>query len=182
VVRSKVAHRVGGGSIAGERECLTAAAAEIELAARAGCARLLHPGGAAEGVEGGGVRPEIGERSLNAARTRQGLGKYTRIRRRDYPKLTRFVKRIPTCLGHVCCTDLGEDSETNRGFFRRQATNAKVMGTSRGERLVPLRTDDVANRAQHWRFSVTPQQDRGRGAITNLNGIGHSRATISGTA
>src|SRR4029453_16183768 len=73
---------------------------------------------------------EFAQRSASDRSTRQGLGKYTRIRRRDYPKLTRFVKRIPPCLGHVCCIDLGEDSETNRGFFRRQATNTKVMGTS----------------------------------------------------
>jgi hypothetical protein len=110
--------------------------------------------------------------SSREEQTRQGLGKYTRIGRRDYAKLTRFVKRIPTCLAHVGCIDLGEDSETNRGSFRRQATTTKIMGTSRGERLAPLRTDDVANRAQHRRFSVMPQQDRGRGAITNLNGIG----------
>jgi hypothetical protein len=59
------------------------------------------------------------------------------------PKLTRFVKRIPTCSGHVCCIDLGENSEANRGSFRRQAITTKVMATSRGERLAPLRTDDV---------------------------------------
>src|SRR5205807_2245527 len=40
--------------------------------------------------------------------TRQGLGKYTRIRRRDYPKLTRCIKQIPTCWGHICCSDPGE--------------------------------------------------------------------------
>src|SRR2546430_331317 len=42
---SEVAHRVRCGGIAGEREGLAATAAEIELAARAACARLLHPCG-----------------------------------------------------------------------------------------------------------------------------------------
>src|SRR5262249_423984 len=51
-------------------------------------------------------RGEFAQRSASDRSTRQGLG-YTRIRRCDYPKLTRFVKRIPTCLEHVCCIDLG---------------------------------------------------------------------------
>jgi len=41
----KVAHRIGCASVTGEREGLAAAAAEIHLAARAACARLLHPAG-----------------------------------------------------------------------------------------------------------------------------------------
>ena len=50
--------------VAGEREGLAAAAAEIELATRAARARLLHPRGAAERIEGRRVRPDIGERML----------------------------------------------------------------------------------------------------------------------
>src|SRR5262249_23126401 len=64
VMGSEVAHRVRCGGIAGEREGLAATAAEIELAARAACARLLHPRGAAEGIEGRVIPPVIGERSL----------------------------------------------------------------------------------------------------------------------
>ena len=61
---SEVAHRVRCGGITGEREGLAATAAEIELAARAACARLLHPCGAAEGIESWGIRPDICERML----------------------------------------------------------------------------------------------------------------------
>ena len=52
VVGSEVAHRVGCADIAGEREGLAAAAAEILLRPRAGAARLLHPVGAAKRHEG----------------------------------------------------------------------------------------------------------------------------------
>src|SRR5262249_23733363 len=64
MVGGKVTHRIGGASITGEREGLAATAAEVELPTRAAGARLLHPCGAAEGIEGRGVRPDIGERSL----------------------------------------------------------------------------------------------------------------------
>jgi hypothetical protein len=64
VVGRKVAYRIGCGGIAGEGEGLAAAAAEIELAAGAACAWLLHPCGAAEGIEGRGVCPDVGERML----------------------------------------------------------------------------------------------------------------------
>src|ERR1700757_3175668 len=100
------------------------------------------------------MRDRVARQSGRHPKSRQGLGKDTRMRRRDYPKLTRFVKRIPTCSGHVCWIDLGEESEPHRSSFRRQATTTKVMGTrvmgtSRGKRLAPWRTDDVANRAQN---------------------------------
>jgi hypothetical protein len=39
----KVTHRVGGAGIAGERQGLAATAAEIRLATRAACARLVIP-------------------------------------------------------------------------------------------------------------------------------------------
>ncbi len=45
-------------------EGLATAAAEIQLSTRAACARLLHPFGAAEGVEGRGIRPDVRERTL----------------------------------------------------------------------------------------------------------------------
>jgi hypothetical protein len=64
VVGSEVAYRIGCGGIAGEREGLRAAAAEIQLATWAACARLLHPCAAAEGVEGRGIRPDIRERTF----------------------------------------------------------------------------------------------------------------------
>jgi hypothetical protein len=64
VVGRKLAYRIGCGGIAGEGEGLAAAAAEIEIAARAACAWLLHPCGAAEGIEGRGVCPDVGERML----------------------------------------------------------------------------------------------------------------------
>src|SRR5262249_60948027 len=60
----ELADRVGSRGVAGEREGLAAAAAEILLAAWAARARLLHPGGAAEGIEGRRVRPDVGERVL----------------------------------------------------------------------------------------------------------------------
>ena len=42
----EMADRVGRAGVTGERERLAAAAAEIDLAPRTACARLLHPGGA----------------------------------------------------------------------------------------------------------------------------------------
>jgi hypothetical protein len=45
------------------------------------------------------------------------------------------------------------------------------MGTSRGERLAPLRTDDVANRHRTLQFGLFAKV-RGRGAITILDGMG----------
>jgi hypothetical protein len=48
----EMADRVGRASVTGERERLAAAAAEIDLALPTACARLLHPGGSAEGIEG----------------------------------------------------------------------------------------------------------------------------------
>src|ERR1051325_10008462 len=59
-----MAHRVGRCGVAGEREGLAAAAAEILLTARAACARLLPPAGAAEGVERRRVGPDVGERMV----------------------------------------------------------------------------------------------------------------------
>src|SRR6266403_3749719 len=59
-----MADRVGRAGVTGERERLAAAAAEIDLAPRTAGARLLHPGGSAEGVEGRRIRPDVGERVL----------------------------------------------------------------------------------------------------------------------
>src|SRR5437899_2199476 len=56
--------RIGRCGIAHERKGLTAAAAEILLPPRAAHAWLLHPAGAAKGVEGWRVLPDVGERSL----------------------------------------------------------------------------------------------------------------------
>src|SRR5262249_26768803 len=62
MVGGKVTHRIGGASITGEREGLAATAAEVELPTRTAGARLLHPCGAAEGIESRGVGPDVGER------------------------------------------------------------------------------------------------------------------------
>src|SRR6516162_6721963 len=64
MVGSEVTNRIGCSDVAGEREGLAAAAAEIELPTRTARARLLHPRAAAEGVEGRRVCPDIGERTL----------------------------------------------------------------------------------------------------------------------
>ena len=60
----KMTDRVGRAGVTRQRERLAAASAEIDLAPRAACARLLHPGGSAEGVEGRRIRPDGGERVL----------------------------------------------------------------------------------------------------------------------
>src|SRR5262249_12417554 len=57
----EMAHRIGGAGVAGEREGLAAAAAEVLVAARAACARLLQPVGPAEGAERGRGGPDVGE-------------------------------------------------------------------------------------------------------------------------
>ena len=44
----EMADRVGRAGVTGERERLAAAAAEIDVAPRTACARLLHPGGPRE--------------------------------------------------------------------------------------------------------------------------------------
>src|ERR1700690_1897948 len=64
VARRKMADRVGGGGIAGERKGLAAAAAEVDVAAGAALARFFHPGRAAEGIEGRRILPDVGERML----------------------------------------------------------------------------------------------------------------------
>src|SRR3954470_18469989 len=51
VVRRQVADRVRAGGVAGEQEGLAAAAAEVDLAARAAPTRVLHPVRPAEGLE-----------------------------------------------------------------------------------------------------------------------------------
>ena len=62
VAGREMADRVGCARVAGQRERLATAAAEIDVAPRAASARLLHPRRAAEGVEGRRIRPNIGER------------------------------------------------------------------------------------------------------------------------
>src|SRR6266511_4954469 len=64
MIASEVTHRVGCAGVTGEREGLAAAAAKIQLATRAACARLLHPCAAAESIEGRGICPDVGERML----------------------------------------------------------------------------------------------------------------------
>src|SRR4029077_17663829 len=64
MVGSEVTHRIGRCGVAGECESLAAAAPEIDVTTWTARARLLHPCGAAEGVEGRRDCPDIGERSL----------------------------------------------------------------------------------------------------------------------
>jgi len=64
VLGSEVTHWIGCSRIAGKRESLAAAPAEIQFAPRAGHARRLHPFGAAEGIERRGVHPDIAKRTL----------------------------------------------------------------------------------------------------------------------
>jgi len=62
----------------------------------------------------------------------------TRVRRDNYRKLTRYIKRIPTCFRHVCSSYLKESlqSETNRGPASNN--NQQVMGRDAGASRPPL--------------------------------------------
>src|SRR5207302_9812655 len=64
MVRREMAHRIGRARVAGERERLAAATAEVDLAPLAGAAELGKEVGAAERVEGGRRDPDVGERML----------------------------------------------------------------------------------------------------------------------
>src|SRR5580692_9620843 len=64
VARRKMAGRIGGGGVAGERKGLAAAAAEIDIAPVAALARFFHPRRAAKSVERRRIFPDIGERML----------------------------------------------------------------------------------------------------------------------
>jgi hypothetical protein len=109
--------------------------------------------------------------SSREEQTRQGLGKYTRIRRGDYPKLTRVIKRIPSCWGHVAALISGKvaDSETNQGSFRRQATTIKprgraaCRGSTQRERIVWQIGHSTGQ------LSVVSQRVAGAGAIIILD-------------
>jgi hypothetical protein len=63
----------------------------------------------------------------------------TRVRRRDYSKLTRNIKRIPTCFLHVCSNDPLESLQQRNkpGAFRRRTTTSRSRVGPR-ERLDPL--------------------------------------------
>src|SRR3954453_11588770 len=78
VVGGEVADRVGPGGVAGERERLAPAAAEVELAAVAAAARLRHPVGAAEAPEQRRLVPDPGQGVLAHA----GPGQRQVLRRR----------------------------------------------------------------------------------------------------
>src|SRR3979409_1189725 len=68
VQRRQRAGRIGIAGIAGQREGLAAAAAEIDFLELAAPARLRHPAGAAITVEGFGVLPDPGDRMVAAHR------------------------------------------------------------------------------------------------------------------
>jgi hypothetical protein len=54
----------------------------------------------------------------------------TRVRRRDYSKLTRNIKRIPTCFRHVCSNDRWESLQQRNktGCFQASNNNEQVTG------------------------------------------------------
>src|SRR3984893_7418423 len=62
--RRQRAGRIGIAGIAGQREGLAAAAAEIDFLELAAPARLRHPAGAAIAVEGFGILPDPGDRMV----------------------------------------------------------------------------------------------------------------------
>src|SRR4029453_5741451 len=64
MIGSEVTNRVSCGGVSGKGEGLAAATAEIEVATRTTRARLLHPCGTAESIEGRRIRPDIGERAV----------------------------------------------------------------------------------------------------------------------
>src|SRR6202012_1309647 len=61
VIRGQLADRVGPGRVAGQLERLTAAAAEVELAAVTAPAGVGHPVRAPEGLEDRGLLPDPGQ-------------------------------------------------------------------------------------------------------------------------
>src|ERR1700678_1375668 len=81
--------RVGCGGIAGDRERLTAAAAEIDLAPIAAPAGLLHPVRAAERLEGLAPAPDVRQRPIpnifehEAGERLCGMARQRASRRRD---------------------------------------------------------------------------------------------------
>src|SRR6202043_91973 len=68
VQRRQRAGRVGIAGIAGQREGLAAATAEIDFLELAASAWLRHPAGAAIAVEGFGILPDPGDRMIGAYR------------------------------------------------------------------------------------------------------------------
>ena len=64
VIGRQRASRVGVAGVAGDGHGLAAAAAEIDVLEGAGAARLLHPFGAAEGVERLAVEPDVEQRPI----------------------------------------------------------------------------------------------------------------------
>ena len=64
--RRQRAGRIGVGGVPGQREGLTAAAAEIDFPELAALARFRHPAGAAIAVEGLGMLPDPGDRMIAA--------------------------------------------------------------------------------------------------------------------
>ena len=61
MTRRQMTHRIGGTGVARKRKGLTAAAAKIEVAPRAAQAGFFHPIGAAKGLKGRRVRPDVGK-------------------------------------------------------------------------------------------------------------------------
>ena len=64
----------------------------------------------------------------------------TRVRRRDYSKLTKNIKRIPTCFLHVCSNDPLESLQQRNkpGCFQASNNNEQVTGRAAGAARPPL--------------------------------------------
>src|SRR5262249_50068370 len=95
MVGSEVTHRIGCGGVAGEREGLATAATETGPPTRAARARLLHPRGAAERIEGRRVRPDIGERTLAHVPEFKAGNRLGRVAGQHLAR-RRHVERAPT--------------------------------------------------------------------------------------
>src|SRR5262249_50759540 len=92
--------RVGRAGVAGEREGLAAAAAEILSAPRARRARLLHPVGTAEGAERGRGIPDVGERMIAYRPELEARDALCGVARQDAPG-RRHVERSPAPVAHA---------------------------------------------------------------------------------
>jgi hypothetical protein len=102
-----------------------------------------------------------------AARTRQGYSH----RRCDYPKLTRFVKQIPTCSGHVCCIDSGKRANHTEVLSGVKQQPPKSWGRAAGSGSPHCERTMWQTGHRTLQFGLFAKV-RGRGAITILDGMG----------
>jgi hypothetical protein len=117
------------------------------------------------------MRDRVARQSGRHPKSRQGLGKDTRIRRCDYPKLTRFVKRIPTCSGHVCCIDSGKRANHTEVLSGVKQQPPKSWGRAAGSGSPHCERTMWQIGHRTLQFGLFAKV-RGRGAITILDGMG----------